>query len=142
MPPAMKLLDADGDGELSASEIENSSAVLAELDTDFNGRLSKDEMKPKPPKGDEEERRRPRRERDEEGEEGEHPVMEALDQNGDETISKRELARAAKSLLELDQDESGALEREEMKPEEHREGGGSGEGGGDRPPRPPRPPRR
>ena len=66
------------------------------------------------------------------------PVTGALDKNSDGTISKSELAQASESLLELDVDESGTLEKEEMKPE----GSAEGEEGEGRPPRPPHPPRR
>ena len=137
-PPAVKLLDANDDGELSASEIANASTVLAELDTDGNGRLSEEELKPKPPEGEGENGRRPPRgEREENEERPANPVMDTLDQNGDGSISKRELARASKSLLELDVDGNGALEKEEMAPEEAAESE-EGESGG----RPPHPPRR
>jgi hypothetical protein len=147
-PPVLKALDTDGDGKLSASEIEKASEVLGGLDTDGNGRLSKEETRPPRPEG-QEEGRRSRREREGERERPMPPIMEALDQNGDGTISKRELKRASQSLLEMDEDESGALESEELKPEKRQEGdsqqrGGSGGQGGQRGdgPRPPHPPRR
>lgn len=141
MPPVQKILDADGDGKLSASEIAKASEVLSELDLDGNGRLSKEETRPPRPDEGGEEKRRPRRERQEEGGRPVRPIMEALDQNGDGTISQRELKRAAKSLLELDQDENGSLESEEMKPEPPEEGEAQEGGRGGRP-YPPHPPRR
>jgi hypothetical protein len=49
--PAMKALDTDGDGELSASEIAKAPAALATLDTDGDGQLSRDELMPRPPQG-------------------------------------------------------------------------------------------
>ena len=138
-PPVIKVLDADKNGELSATEIANASTALAELDSDGNGRLSEEELHPKPSEDEGEERghRPPRRERDEDEERPTHPVMEALDQNDDGTISKRELARASKSLLELDEDDNGILEQEEMTPEDSPKNEGE-EGGGGRPPHPPR----
>ena len=140
MPPVIKLLDADEDGELSATEIENASSVLAELDTDGNGRLSEEEMNAQASRGCGRKggHRPPPRERDEDEERPTDPVVGTLDQNSDGSISKREMARASKSLLELDEDGNGILEREEMKPEETSEKG-EGEGGfGGRPPHPPR----
>ena len=45
-PEIMTALDADGDGELSAKEIERSSASLASIDKDGNGSLTADELRP------------------------------------------------------------------------------------------------
>lgn len=140
-PPVMTALDTDKDGVLSAEEIENASQALAEMDTDGNGRLSEDEFKPESPKGEGEKGEGPPRGG---GEPPAHPVMTALDQNGSGTLSKREMSRASKSLLELDEDENGILETEEMEPERPEEGseagpsGGGGPEGGRRGPRPPR----
>jgi hypothetical protein len=44
--PLMQALDADGDGELSAQEIENATAALKTLDKDRNGKVSSDELRP------------------------------------------------------------------------------------------------
>ncbi len=41
-------LDADGDGALSASEIENASKALAKLDKDGDGQLTQAELRPDP----------------------------------------------------------------------------------------------
>ena len=46
MPPWIRLFDADSDGELSASEINNATAVLIKLDRNGNGVLSGDELRP------------------------------------------------------------------------------------------------
>ncbi len=46
--PLLLALDADGDGELSAKEIENATAALKTLDKDKNGKLSREEMFPAP----------------------------------------------------------------------------------------------
>ena len=44
--PLMMALDADKDGSLSASEIENASKALAKLDKDGDGALSPEELRP------------------------------------------------------------------------------------------------
>lgn len=49
--PLMIVLDADEDGALSASEIENASVALLTLDADGNGALSEEELRPPRPEG-------------------------------------------------------------------------------------------
>jgi Ca2+-binding EF-hand superfamily protein len=44
----LQALDADGDGELSAKEIENATAALKTLDKDNDGKLSREELRPSP----------------------------------------------------------------------------------------------
>jgi hypothetical protein len=44
--PVVQALDTDGDGELSAKEIENATAALKTLDKDKDGKLSTDELRP------------------------------------------------------------------------------------------------
>lgn len=44
--PVLLALDADGDGELSASEIANVVAALKTLDANRDGKLSRDELRP------------------------------------------------------------------------------------------------
>ena len=46
MLPIMKMLDADQDGTLSASEIANASKALIQLDKDGDGIISVEEMRP------------------------------------------------------------------------------------------------
>jgi Ca2+-binding EF-hand superfamily protein len=46
--PLVKALDADSDGELSTIEIENASKSLMKLDTNGDGKISADELKPNP----------------------------------------------------------------------------------------------
>ena len=46
MPPWVRLFDADSDGELSASEINNATTVLIKLDRNGDGVLSDDELRP------------------------------------------------------------------------------------------------
>jgi Ca2+-binding EF-hand superfamily protein len=62
VPPLLAALDANGDGELDATEIANASAALLLLDINGNGALTKEELCPKghgnrggpggPPEGD------------------------------------------------------------------------------------------
>jgi hypothetical protein len=50
-PPLEVALDADDDGEISASEIENAAAALKKLDKNGDGKLSADEFRPpRPPR--------------------------------------------------------------------------------------------
>ena len=44
--PVLRALDADGDGEISKSEIEGASKALAALDKDGDGKLSREEILP------------------------------------------------------------------------------------------------
>ena len=44
--PITQALDTDGDGELSATEIENATAALKTLDKDKDGKLSSEELRP------------------------------------------------------------------------------------------------
>ena len=44
------------------------------------------------------------------------PVMNALDRDGDGSLSAREIANAPKSLLTLDRDQDGELSQQELRP--------------------------
>ena len=44
--PVMMALDADGNGEISADEINNATAALKKLDRNRNGKLDADELRP------------------------------------------------------------------------------------------------
>tara|TARA_Y100001934_G_scaffold262743_1_gene337572 strand:- start:6643 stop:7248 length:606 start_codon:yes stop_codon:yes gene_type:complete len=44
--PITKALDADGDGEISAKEIENAVAALKKLDKNKDGKITEDEIRP------------------------------------------------------------------------------------------------
>ena len=51
-PPLETALDADRDGEISGSEIDNASAVLKKLDKNGDGKLTPEEYRPpRPPMG-------------------------------------------------------------------------------------------
>lgn len=47
--PLMEALDRDHDGILSAQEISGAAAALLELDTNKDGQLTRDELRPKRP---------------------------------------------------------------------------------------------
>jgi hypothetical protein len=47
VPPLVAALDANGDGELDATEIANASVALLQLDVNGDGKLSRDELRPK-----------------------------------------------------------------------------------------------
>lgn len=49
--PLMVALDADGDGQISAEEINNAVAALKKLDKDGDGKLSREELRPEFPGG-------------------------------------------------------------------------------------------
>jgi hypothetical protein len=49
LPPFLRALDADKDGEISASEIENAAAALLTLDANKDGKLTRDELAPPRP---------------------------------------------------------------------------------------------
>jgi Ca2+-binding EF-hand superfamily protein len=46
MNPVVAAIDADEDGEISEKEIDNAAAALKALDTDKNGKLTQDELRP------------------------------------------------------------------------------------------------
>jgi hypothetical protein len=47
--PILKVLDTNGDGELSAEEIANAPRSLLKLDKNGDGKLDKDDLRPPPP---------------------------------------------------------------------------------------------
>ena len=49
--PLMRLFDTDGDGTISAAEMDNATAVLKKLDKDGNGSLSLEEVRPQGGRG-------------------------------------------------------------------------------------------
>ena len=108
MPPVMKVLDADSDGELSATEIANASAALLTLDKNGDGKLSAAELMPPRPGGTNQFGFRP-------PPDGKHPVppiIAALDTNGDGELDATEIANVSASLLQLDVNGDGKLSRE------------------------------
>ncbi len=107
--PLMQALDADGDGELSAKEIENATAALKTLDKDKDGKLNRQELAPafgQP------------------GGRGQGPGNESAaavaalmtyDKNGDGKLSKDELPERLKPLMDrADTNKDGFLDRAEL----------------------------
>ena len=128
--PLMVALDANGDGELDATEIANASAALKTLDKNGDGTLTADELMPPPPGGTNRFRPMPPHSAN-------HPMsplMEALDTNGDGELDAAEIANASDSLLQLNVQGDGKLSRDELRPKGHAgPGGPGGPPGGGRP---------
>jgi hypothetical protein len=109
LPPLLAVFDTDHDGVLSAEEIKNASAVLAKLDKNGDGQITKEEMRPPRPDGKDAgppPNRRPL-----------PPVIAALDKNKDGTISADELKNASESLKQLDTNGDGELSPDELRPQ-------------------------
>ncbi len=49
--PVVEALDTDGDQVISAEELKNASASLAKLDMNKDGKLTDEELRPRPPEG-------------------------------------------------------------------------------------------
>jgi Ca2+-binding EF-hand superfamily protein len=129
--PLMRALDTDGDGELSAKEIENATASLKTLDKDKNGKLTRDELFPAMGRL---------------GGRGQEPgpdvsaVVAALmsfDKNGDGKLSKDELPERMKVLMDrADANKDGFPDKAELTAYAQRQGQrGPGAGPGDGPSR-------
>lgn len=127
VPPIITALDANGDSEIDAKEIETAQAALRKLDKTGEGALTLDEMLPGggPPPGV-----------------GPQPplpaVITALDTNGDGKLDANEITNAAAALRKLDKNGDGKLTPDEFRrrrngpPESPAQGGGP-------PPRSPQP---
>jgi Ca2+-binding EF-hand superfamily protein len=105
----LQALDTDGDGELSAKEIQNATAALKALDKDNDGKLSREELRPAP------------------GGRGPGPASAAavaqqmveqlmmFDKNGDRRLSKSELPEAIYALIaSADTNKDGFVDRSEL----------------------------
>jgi hypothetical protein len=114
--PVLRALDADGNGEISASEIADAAKALAKLDRNGDGKLTREEIGPPPgaPGG------RP---------DGGRPAagggafaeeflkrIQAADANGDKKISKEEAPdRLKENFDRLDANKDGQLDADELK---------------------------
>jgi hypothetical protein len=112
-PPIIKALDLNNNGIVETAEIENAAVALKTLDKNSDGRLSADELAPSevggprqphptPPFGD---KQHPKM-----------PLMAALDTNNDGELSAAEIANTSKALKALDANGDGTLTMDELRP--------------------------
>ena len=115
-PPIIVALDVNKDGVIDATEIANAPTALKSLDKNGDGQLTADEYQPQcgpPPPFEGEDgtntvRRPPPPPID--------PVMGALDANKDGVIDGTEIANASTALKGLDKNGDGQLTRDELVP--------------------------
>jgi len=135
-PPLLKALDADGDGQISAKEIENAALALKSLDKNKDGKLTRDELRPERgrgrpgfdrPRGD---RRRGgegrpdgARRRGGQGRQGQRGPRRSdfikrifeHDKNKDGKLTKDELPERMQRIFQIaDANEDGALDKAEL----------------------------
>lgn len=139
-PIAMEL-DKDHDHQLTAREIRNAPKSLLKLDENKDGALSKEELRPGPPDG-----KRPKKEGENAQNQPPPPppsaLLDAIDTDGDGTLSKDEIEKSADTLVALDKDEDKKIDHTEAPSLGDPDQQGPPGGGGGRPPHPPGPPRR
>ncbi|HWH72425.1 MAG TPA: hypothetical protein VNT26_23895 [Candidatus Sulfotelmatobacter sp.] len=115
-------MDANADGMLDEAEIANASAALKTLDLNGDGKLTADELMPPPPGGASQPRPVPPA-----GAKAHlPPLMTALDTDGNGELSAEEIANASAALLKLDANGDGKLTREELRPKHPGRPGGPG----------------
>lgn len=102
VPPILAFFDANHDGVLSETEIQDASKALGRLDHDQDGEITAEEARPPAPP------RAPKT--------PPPPVIAALDADRDGTISAEEMESAPDSLKSLDKNEDGELSPEELHP--------------------------
>ena len=126
MNPVVGALDTDGDGEVSATELEQSTASLKKLDKNADGKLTGDELRPQ--FGGDRGRGGFGGGRGPGGEEMANRMME-YDADKDGKLTKTELPERMQGMLERgDADKDGTLTRDEIV-KMSQAGGGFGGGG-------------
>tara|TARA_R110002094_G_scaffold16941_5_gene28485 strand:- start:288 stop:2729 length:2442 start_codon:yes stop_codon:yes gene_type:complete len=143
-PPALLAIDVDEDGELSNEEIDNAARSLLTLDKNGDGNLTLDELTPEmPERGGQERGGRPQGGPPGGGGPGGgggmmaammagHPVMKALDKDGDGELFEDEITQAARSLDVLDTDDDDVVSAAELSNRGGGRGGFGGRGRGSR----------
>jgi hypothetical protein len=135
--PIAAAIDTDHDGVISGAEMDASAAALKTLDANSDGRLTADELRPsfragarrggpdgsgaRPPRADAGSGRAGR------GGGPGHPVARALDTDRDGALSQAEVASAAAALKALDANADGQISGDEWRPRPRR-GAGAGRG--------------
>lgn len=135
--PIVRVLDADKDRAISASELATASAAILTLDTNNDGTVSREELRPGRPDQAGRPERADRADRPERAEspagapEGGKrsglpagpgpirpvdPIMLALDADTDGNLSPAEIANASASLAALDANKDGKLTMDEFRP--------------------------
>jgi Ca2+-binding EF-hand superfamily protein len=109
--PAMRVLDIDKDGALSATEIQQAAANLAKLDQNQDGKLTEDELRPAggPAQANREGGRGPGQRRDLVG------MLMQFDKDGDGSVSKAEVPERMQGIFDrADANTDGLLTRDEL----------------------------
>lgn len=136
--PVMMALDADGNGEISADEINNATAALKKLDRNKNGKLDADELRPEfgggPPGGGREGGGGPPGGGGRGGFGGQGFVdgmLERYDANKDGKLSGDEIPeRMRDRVAEIDTNKDKAVDKAELEAMARQFGGGGGGGRG------------
>jgi Ca2+-binding EF-hand superfamily protein len=129
--PVMTALDSDRDHVISAAEIGNAPNALLTLDKNKDGKLSKEEMRPRPPANrggnGQQQARGQKNNRDTDNtrqgsrriQRRQHPplpALQAMDTDNNQELSAAEIANAPKALLKLDTNGDGRLSHNEVRP--------------------------